>query len=368
GHQVVQAVEVAVGGGLSLPGGVAAVVVERDVVEPVRTQRDVLIRHGSVGEGRAGVHVGEFAGACVFGRVERVPVSVQVRRIGFADIVVLALGVIDHIGGVVGDDVEIDVDAACVGLVDELLEFSVGAQVGVDLGEVGDPVAVVAGRGVLALALHRTVREGGGEPDGGGAQALDVVEAVDEPGDVAAVVEGLAGGVEAGSEPSALEPAGVVAGVPVGEPVGHHEVELFLLAVPAGGCTHQSGIVFGVVPVQAGHVHSGAVGGGVEGEGQCGRPGQIQLVVLLAAVHPIGGLPVAAGDDLELVLAGGDLELAGVGALPRGGQGGLRAGGGPILLAAQFGLERAGQDDARRGGGGRWGKGDVGRGKARTGQ
>src|SRR5699024_4517095 len=115
GHQVVQAVEVAVGGGLSLPGGVAAVVVERDVVEPVRTQRDVLIRHGSVGEGRAGVHVGEFAGACVFGRVGRGPVSVQVRRSGFADIVVLALGVIHHIGGVGGGDAEIDVGAACVG-------------------------------------------------------------------------------------------------------------------------------------------------------------------------------------------------------------------------------------------------------------
>src|SRR5699024_8430177 len=265
-------------------------------------ERDVLSRHRGVGKGRAGLHLGDVAGAGGRGRVEGVPIGVQVGRLGLADVVVLAFGIVDHIGGVIGDDVEVDVDPARVGLVDELLEFSIGAQMRIDLGEVGDPVAVVAGRGVLALPLDGAVREGGSEPDGGGAQALDVVQAVDEPGDVTTVVAGLAGGIEAGGEPSALESAGVVAGVPVGEQVGHHEVELLLLAVPAGGSTHQGGIVFGVVPVQARHVHSGAVGGGVEGEGQCGRPGQIQLVVLLPAVHSVGGLPVAAGHDLELVL------------------------------------------------------------------
>src|SRR5699024_12100444 len=123
----------------------------------------------------------------------------------------------------------------------------------------------------------------------------------------ATVVGGLAGGIEGGGAPSAVESAGVVAGVPVGEPVGHHEVELLLLAVPAGGSTHQGGIVFGVVPVQARHVHSGAVGGGVEGEGQCGRPGQIPLVVLVPAVHSVGGVPVAGGHDHALVRAGGGL-------------------------------------------------------------
>ena len=45
----------------------------------------------------------------------------------------------------VGDDVEEDLHAAVVGEVDEGLQLGVGAQVRVDLREVGDPVAVVAG-------------------------------------------------------------------------------------------------------------------------------------------------------------------------------------------------------------------------------
>ena len=80
----------------------------------------------------------------------------------------------------------------------------VGAQVGVDLGEVRDPVAVVAGR--FVLRLDRLVLEAGRQPDGRGAQALDVVDLVQEPVEVAAVVEALFG-ADRSRRPSDRRPA-----------------------------------------------------------------------------------------------------------------------------------------------------------------
>src|SRR5699024_11525943 len=82
----------------------------------------------------------------------------------------------------------------------------------------------------------------------------------------------------------------------------------------------------------------------LEGELQRGRSGQVQLVVLLAAAHAVGGVPVPVQDDLELVVAGGQLEGGGVaaGVLPRL-QGGGGAVGLPVLGATELVLERAGQ-------------------------
>ena len=125
----------------------------------------------------------------------------------------------------VGDDVEEDLDAAGVGGVDERLELGVRAEVRVDLGEVGDPVAVVAGRGVRAGALDRPVLEDRRHPDRGGAEPLDVVEPVEQAREVAAVVEALVGRVEAGGQPVAGQAAVVVGRVAVVEAVGQDEVE-----------------------------------------------------------------------------------------------------------------------------------------------
>ena len=144
----------------------------------------------------------------------------------------------------VGDDVEIDLDAASVRVGDERLEFGVGAQVWIDPGEVGDPVAVVTGRGVGPLALHRVVHERGGEPEGGGAEALNVVEGGAEAREVAAVVEALVGRVEAGDHRVGAEAGGVVARVAVLEPVGHHEVELLVATGLADGLRRQRSISF----------------------------------------------------------------------------------------------------------------------------
>nr|WP_233354229.1 hypothetical protein [Phycicoccus elongatus] len=128
----------------------------------------------------------------------------------------------------VGDDVEEDLHALLVGGVDEGLHFGVGAQVRVDLGEVGDPVAVVTRRFLAGLALDRLVLEARRQPDGRRAHALDVVEFLRDAGKVTTVVERLVAGVEAGREFAAGQAAVVVGGVAVGEAVGHDEVEALL--------------------------------------------------------------------------------------------------------------------------------------------
>ena len=118
-------------------------------------------------------------------------------------------------------------------------ELGVGPEVRVDLGEVRDPVAVVPGRLGPRLALDGLVLEGRRHPDGRRAEALDVVEAVDDPLQVAAVVEALAGRVEAVLEPGARDRRGVVAGVAVLEAVGHDEVEVLAREVLAQAVTRE---------------------------------------------------------------------------------------------------------------------------------
>ena len=124
----------------------------------------------------------------------------------------------------VGDDVEVDLHPARVCRVDECAQLIVGAQMRVDLGEVGDPVAVVARRWTV-LQLHGLVLEAGREPDRGRAKTADVVDAVQQTLQVAALVEALARRIETVLVDTARDAAPVIAGVTVLEPVGHHEVE-----------------------------------------------------------------------------------------------------------------------------------------------
>ncbi len=234
GVEVVQAVEVTLGGGLADEGRVTPVVVQRGVVEPGRrlgrlvglggedrrVRERVLreLRVGGGGAGRGGVGGG--------GLVDRHAVLVQHRVRALGAVGVLLLRVVDDVGGVVGDDVEEDLEAPGVRLRDQLLELVVGAEVRVDLGEVGDPVAVVARGGVRPGALDGLVLEDRRHPDRGGAEVLDVVELLDQAFQVATVVEALVGGVEAVVQPGTRDATGVVAGVPVREAVGQDEVEL----------------------------------------------------------------------------------------------------------------------------------------------
>ncbi len=215
-----------------------------------------------------GVERGEGVGARVLGRVEGAAAGVRVGARGLVDVRVRALLVRDDVGRVVGDDVEVDVDAAEVGVVDERLQLGVGAEVGIDLREVGHPVAVVAGTGIRPRALDRPVLEARGEPDRGGAEALDVVETIVEAGDVAAVVEALVGGVEAMSEAIAGDAGRVVRRVAVGEAVGHDEVELLLAArLPDRVCDERI-VVGGVSAADRHDLDADAVSGVVEQEAE----------------------------------------------------------------------------------------------------
>jgi len=96
-----------------------------------------------------------------------------------------------------------------------------GAEVLVDLLLVARPVAVVAAELHERVPPH--VGDRRGDPDGGRAEALDVVEAVDDALQVAARVLGRIGGVELAA------PLVVVRRVAVREAVGHHEVDDLVL-------------------------------------------------------------------------------------------------------------------------------------------
>ncbi len=82
------------------------------------------------------------------------------------------------VGGVVDDQFGDDAQAAAMGLVEQTLEVVEGAVDGVDAGIVGDVVAVVAQR-------RRVERQ---QPEGRDAQVLQVIELLDNAGEIADAV------------------------------------------------------------------------------------------------------------------------------------------------------------------------------------
>ena len=89
------------------------------------------------------------------------------------------------VGGVIDDEIDEDAEAALLAAVGEFDEVAEGAVAGVDAVVVGYVVAVVAAGGGLE----------GHEPDGGYAEALEVIEAAHEALEVA---DAIAVGVEVG--------------------------------------------------------------------------------------------------------------------------------------------------------------------------
>ena len=361
GHQVVEADEVAERDRLALPCRVAAVVVQRRVVEPGRhLEVGVFGRHRRrVGEARRRVEGGEGGRVCagVVARLECGARRVEVGRRLLVDVRVLALFVVDHVGRVVGDDVEVDLDVLGVRLGDERLELGVRAEVRVDLGEVGDPVPVVAGAHVGTLTLHRAVLEARGEPDRRGAEAVDVVELVAQAREVAAVVEALVGRVEARREAIAGEPALVVGGVAVGESVGHDEVEHLVAAVLAHRLVDEGGIGCLVVgTLETGGLEADALEVVVEHDPNRGVARDGQRDVAAAAVQAVRLVPRVVDRDLVGVAARRDRELGGVDTRrARGDEVGGRTGRLPVapVAAAEVGapelrLQRAHERERAR--------------------
>ena len=344
-HEVVQTDEVAQGDGLTRPRRVAPVVVEGHVVEPVGCLGDLVATLRGVGEGDGRVEFGPVRGACQLGDVDDVAGRVLVGGGGHGDVALRAFRVLDAVGGVVGDDVEVDLHAPLMGRFRQRGQRVVAPEVRVDGGEVGDPVAVVAGRHAVGGLLHRAVGERRREPDGGGAEALDVVELVHEARDVAAVVEPRVGGVEAVVKAVPGDAAGVIGGVTVGEAVGHGEVEVLHVALAHGGLL--DGPVLGHVHAAGQRLRPGdpdALCGGVVGEGQRHVDGQVQdgvaAGIVVGAERRVEG---AIEGDLELLSSGRHRVLPGEDAAVRRRLREFRrlAVGLPVAGAPQFGLERA---------------------------
>ena len=153
--------------------------------------------------------------------VEGPAARVAVGRGLLVDVGIDPAPVLDDIGRVVGDDVHIDLQAAGMGLADELAELVVGAQVRIHLEEIRDPITVITG-GAL---LHGLVFQRRGQPDRGDAEALEVIQPRGQPGKVAAVVMADFGRVEAVFIRPARVTAGVVFRAAVGKSVGEDEVE-----------------------------------------------------------------------------------------------------------------------------------------------
>ncbi|MNQ91255.1 hypothetical protein D3C85_1066270 [compost metagenome] len=128
--------------------------------------------------------------------------------------------------------VQDDPHAALVGLVHQGFQALLVAVVGIYLGEVQRPVAVVGVEGEVALlaaadeAVH--LLHHGGDPDGVHAEALDVVELLGQPLEVAAMPGGdLVLAILLAAE------AVIVGGVAVVEAVGQQEIDAGL--IPAEG-------------------------------------------------------------------------------------------------------------------------------------
>ena len=115
---------------------------------------------------------------------------------------------------------------------DEGDHLGVGAEVRVDRGIVGLPVAVVAGAQAVGgpVVLDPAVGELRGQPHRRDTEAVEIRKPRVQAGKVATVVEARVARIEPVDEPVAGEVAtGVVARVAVVEPVGHHEVEHVVL-------------------------------------------------------------------------------------------------------------------------------------------
>ena len=216
-EEVVEPGKVAVGRALALVRGLTAIVVPAGIVQPVRSLH-MFLALGDVG--RVGVVRTHELGE-VLRRLVRTIVALEavidgraidaqmtgVREVALAAVVAvapLALPELDDVGGVVGDDVEIDLHPPRMRCVHQALEIRPRAEMRIDVGEVGDPVAVIARALLAGRALDRLVLEDRPQPDRRDAQPLDVVKARQDALQIAAVVEPLAGRIIAGLEAVAL--------------------------------------------------------------------------------------------------------------------------------------------------------------------
>ena len=217
GEEVIEPGKVAVGRALASIRGLSAVVIPAGVVQPLRPLH-VFFALGDVG--RVGVIRAHESGEVLL-RLVLVVVALEavidgraidaqmtgVREVALAAVVAvapLALPELDDVGGVVGDDVEIDLHPPRMRCVHHGLQIRPRAEMRIDICEVGDPVAVIARALEARRSLDRLVLEDRPQPDRRDAQPLDVIQPGQNALQIAAVVEPLAGRIIAGLEAVAL--------------------------------------------------------------------------------------------------------------------------------------------------------------------
>ena len=111
----------------------------------------------------------------------------------------------------------------------KVLQFGIGPEMGIKLGHIEIPVAMVASGNIRATALHRVILEDWGHPDSGGAHIGQVIELGGQAGQVAAVEETKIDRIKTVVQPVTGNEASVVGWIAVVKAVGHHEVEDFIL-------------------------------------------------------------------------------------------------------------------------------------------
>src|ERR1700736_4496493 len=98
------------------------------------------------------------------------------------------------------------------------------AEVRIDVREIRDPIAVIAGGLMPWRSLHRLVLIDGAQPDRRGTQSLDIVQPGGQAFEVSAVIEGFGGRIESRNEPSTLKSAPVILRIAIFESIGQEEV------------------------------------------------------------------------------------------------------------------------------------------------
>ena len=177
GHQVVEPREVAEQEALTGVRGITAVVVVDRVVEPVGDLAVLLARRQVWGIGVIGARqMREVRVSLVRALepekaiVDRCAFEAATPRVGVLRLAPVrarrdrALAVADDVGRVIDDDVQIDLHAARVGGAHQRIQIGVGSEMRVDVQEVGDPVAMVAGALAAGRSLDGLIDEHGCEP------------------------------------------------------------------------------------------------------------------------------------------------------------------------------------------------------------
>jgi len=116
-----------------------------------------------------------------------------------------------------------------MGGIDEGFEFGIGAEMRIDAGEIGHPIAVIASTFIARTALHRFVFENWRKPDRGRAKALDIIKPRGQPFQITAMIEPFGRRIEPMIEPRSGDAAAIIGAITIFESVRQDEIDDFIL-------------------------------------------------------------------------------------------------------------------------------------------